>query len=128
MVVAELIMAIYGIPIDITSSVLHGWKMGRNMCYATGFLLTLSGKKLIDHHIKCNKDDVAFDKFCVVINSPYGVMLFHITTCAYDVKLMYNYILFCKLIVKMYWNVTMICNFRKSTFVSRRLFLLISFQ
>ena len=46
MIVAELIMAVYGIPIDFTSSVLHGWKMGRNMCYATGFLLTLSGNEI----------------------------------------------------------------------------------
>ena len=37
-------MAIYGLPVDFVSSLMHGWKLGRNMCYVTGFLVTLSGK------------------------------------------------------------------------------------
>ena len=41
-------MAFYGIPVDFTTSVLHGWKLGKEMCNATGFLLTLSG-----NHLSC---------------------------------------------------------------------------
>ena len=48
MIFAELIMAFYGIPVDFTTSVLHGWKLGKGMCNATGFLLTLSG-----NHLSC---------------------------------------------------------------------------
>ena len=44
MILAELIMAVYGIPIDFASSIAHGWKMGKSMCNVTGFAVTLSGK------------------------------------------------------------------------------------
>ena len=44
MIFAEMIMALYGVPVDFVSSLMHGWKLGRNMCYVTGFLVTLSGK------------------------------------------------------------------------------------
>jgi len=43
LVFAELVTAGYGIPVDFTASLQHGWKMGKGMCNATGFLLTLSG-------------------------------------------------------------------------------------
>ena len=43
LVLAESIIAGFGIPVDFTASLLRGWKQGRWMCYATGFLLTLSG-------------------------------------------------------------------------------------
>ena len=46
MIFAELIMAFYGIPVDFITSVLRGWKLGKVMCNATGFLLTLSGNIL----------------------------------------------------------------------------------
>ena len=39
-------MAFYGIPVDFITSVLRGWKLGKVMCNATGFLLTLSGNIL----------------------------------------------------------------------------------
>ena len=44
LIVAELLMASYGIPIDFVASLLHGWKLGKTMCNVTGFLLTLSGQ------------------------------------------------------------------------------------
>ena len=44
MIFAEMIMALYGVPVDFVSSLMHGWKLGKNMCYVTGFLVTLSGK------------------------------------------------------------------------------------
>ena len=44
LVFAETIIAVYGIPVDFTASLLHGWKMGKIVCYVTGFLLTFSGK------------------------------------------------------------------------------------
>ena len=43
LVFAELVTAGYGIPVDFAASLQHGWKMGKGMCNATGFLLTLSG-------------------------------------------------------------------------------------
>ena len=44
LIVAEFITAGYGVPVDFVASLYHGWKLGKNMCYATGFLLTLSGE------------------------------------------------------------------------------------
>ena len=44
LVFAETIIAVYGIPVDFTASLLQGWKMGKMLCYTTGFLLTFSGK------------------------------------------------------------------------------------
>ena len=44
LVFAESIIAGYGIPVDFTASLLRGWKLGRGMCYTTGFLLTFSGE------------------------------------------------------------------------------------
>ena len=44
MIFAELIMALYGLPVDFASSLFHGWKLGKDMCYVTGFLVTMSGK------------------------------------------------------------------------------------
>ena len=44
LIIAEFIIAGYGLPVDLTTSVLYGWKLGKNMCLITGFLLTLSGK------------------------------------------------------------------------------------
>ena len=44
LIVAELIMALFGIPINFTASVMHGWKLGKMMCDIFGFILTLSGK------------------------------------------------------------------------------------
>ena len=46
MIFAEFITALYGIPVDFVASLLHGWKLGKHMCYLTGFLLTLSGKSV----------------------------------------------------------------------------------
>ena len=37
-------MAMFGIPINFTASVMHGWKLGKTMCNVFGFALTLGGK------------------------------------------------------------------------------------
>ena len=47
LIIAEFITAGYGVPVDFVASLHHGWKLGKNMCYATGFLLTLSGEYYI---------------------------------------------------------------------------------
>ena len=44
MVFAELIIASYGLPVDITASFNYGWKMGKSLCLTTGFILTTTGK------------------------------------------------------------------------------------
>ena len=44
LIIAELILAGYGVPVNFTNSLLYGWKLGKNMCLLHGFFLTLSGK------------------------------------------------------------------------------------
>ena len=44
LIIAEFIIAGYGLPVDLISSLSYGWKLGKSMCLITGFLLTLSGK------------------------------------------------------------------------------------
>ena len=45
MVFAELIIACFGLPVDFTASWTYGWKMGKQLCIATGFILTTTGNK-----------------------------------------------------------------------------------
>ena len=45
LVFAEFIIAAYGLPIDFTASLYYGWKLGRKLCVATGFILISSGSK-----------------------------------------------------------------------------------
>ena len=47
MITAELIMALFGIPLNFVASIQHGWKMGKTACEVSGFLLTLEGKSEI---------------------------------------------------------------------------------
>ena len=44
LIFAEMINCTYGVSIDISAALQHGWKLGRTVCNTTGFLLTLSGK------------------------------------------------------------------------------------
>ena len=41
---AETLITLFGLPVDFTASLNFGWKMGKNLCKATGFILTTSGK------------------------------------------------------------------------------------
>ena len=43
MIISELVIAGYGIPVDFTASYMRGWKLGKPLCQATGFILTTSG-------------------------------------------------------------------------------------
>ena len=43
MVIAELGIASYGLPVDFVASINFGWKGGKTLCQATGFLLTTFG-------------------------------------------------------------------------------------
>ena len=43
MVIAELGIASYGLPVDFVASINFGWKGGKELCQATGFLLTTFG-------------------------------------------------------------------------------------
>ena len=40
---SELIMSVFGVPVDFTASLQLGWKLGEEFCQVTGFLLTLLG-------------------------------------------------------------------------------------
>ena len=44
LVLAETMITIFGLPIDFLASYYFGWKMGKNLCLATGFILTTAGK------------------------------------------------------------------------------------
>eukprot|EP00094_Tigriopus_californicus_P011187 TCALIF_10796-PA protein Name:"Similar to Pineal opsin (Petromyzon marinus)" AED:0.10 eAED:0.10 QI:118/0.8/0.83/1/0.8/0.66/6/148/385 len=43
LIVAELLISLIGIPIDLTASLLQGWKLGYHLCLVTGFSMTLLG-------------------------------------------------------------------------------------
>jgi hypothetical protein len=43
LILAELLVSLYGIPVDFTASAQGGWKMGSGLCKATGFILTTLG-------------------------------------------------------------------------------------
>jgi hypothetical protein len=44
MIFSETIIACFGIPVDTMASFHHGWKTGKELCYATGFILTTTGE------------------------------------------------------------------------------------
>jgi hypothetical protein len=44
MIFAETLIAGYGIPVDTIATYQHGWKLGKELCLATGFVLTTLGK------------------------------------------------------------------------------------
>ena len=44
LMVTELIVSAYGIPIAAVASAQKGWKMGAIFCKASGFILTLLGE------------------------------------------------------------------------------------
>ena len=44
MIFAELIMALFGVPVNFTAAIQHGWKLGETWCHAHGFFLTLESK------------------------------------------------------------------------------------
>ena len=41
--VSELIMSVYGVPVDFVAAFQLGWKLGKEFCLVTGFILTLLG-------------------------------------------------------------------------------------
>eukprot|EP00095_Tigriopus_kingsejongensis_P001031 maker-scaffold587_size153100-snap-gene-0.29 protein:Tk01031 transcript:maker-scaffold587_size153100-snap-gene-0.29-mRNA-1 annotation:"hypothetical protein DAPPUDRAFT_302649" len=43
LIIAELLIAVIGIPIDLTASLMTGWRLGHFPCLATGFSMTLLG-------------------------------------------------------------------------------------
>ena len=44
MIFAELVMVLFGVPVNFIASIQHGWKMGKTVCDVFGFLLTLEGE------------------------------------------------------------------------------------
>jgi hypothetical protein len=48
MILAETIIACFGVPVDTIASIQFGWKMGKDFCLTTGFILTTLGKL---HHL-----------------------------------------------------------------------------
>ncbi len=54
MIFAETLIASYGLPVDFTAAYYRGWKMGKDLCLATGFILTTAGSYL---GLKTGKDN-----------------------------------------------------------------------
>ena len=48
LIMSELLVSLYGIPVDFMASLQEGWKMGQVMCQATGFILTTLGNNSVD--------------------------------------------------------------------------------
>ena len=44
LILAELMVSLFGIPVDFLASWQRGWKMGLRLCKAPGFILTTLGK------------------------------------------------------------------------------------
>ena len=49
LIFADVVIAAYGIPVDFTAALNYGWKMGRDMCYSSGFLLTMCGNSILEN-------------------------------------------------------------------------------
>lgn len=47
MIFAELVMVLFGVPVNFIASIQYGWKMGKTVCDVFGFLLTLEGESEI---------------------------------------------------------------------------------
>ena len=47
MIFAELVMVLFGVPVNLIASIQHGWKMGKTVCDVFGFMLTLEGESKI---------------------------------------------------------------------------------
>ena len=45
LVVTELLVCVYGIPVDLVAALQGGWFMGEKLCVITGFILTLLGRQ-----------------------------------------------------------------------------------
>ena len=67
LIFAEMINCTYGVSIDISAALQHGWKLGRTVCNTTGFLLTFSGKFLRNNcHLKVISESNLTVMFCQV--------------------------------------------------------------
>ena len=44
LILTELGVCLYGIPVDLVATMQGGWGMGEGLCTATGFILTLLGR------------------------------------------------------------------------------------
>ena len=44
LIFAEMIMALFGVPVNFAASLQKGWKMGQTVCEAFGFSITLESK------------------------------------------------------------------------------------
>jgi hypothetical protein len=43
LIFSDTIIAGFGVPVDTVATFQHGWKMGKEVCLATGFILTTTG-------------------------------------------------------------------------------------
>ncbi len=43
LVICDLVIACYGIPVDTAAAAMRGWRLPRPLCTTTGFLLNMAG-------------------------------------------------------------------------------------
>ena len=71
MIFAELIMALFGVPVNFTAAIQHGWKLGETWCHAHGFFLTLESKYQFSTLLSYSTENIEirgiqpFFNFCV---------------------------------------------------------------
>ena len=44
--ISDLLIAVFGVPMDFTAALQFGWKMGEGLCVFTGFVLTFLGNDI----------------------------------------------------------------------------------
>ena len=47
LIFTELFICLFGIPVDLIATMQGGWVMGKGLCVATGFILTVLGRIVI---------------------------------------------------------------------------------
>ena len=55
LILCELLVSLYGIPVDFLASWQRGWKMGVRLCESTGFILTFLG-----NYFSCFQSETPF--------------------------------------------------------------------
>ena len=49
LILSDTIIAGFGVPVDTIATFQHGWKLGRDLCLVTGFILTTTGNNSLQN-------------------------------------------------------------------------------
>ena len=85
MIFAELIMAVFGVPVNFTASLQHGWKLGKPFCDVHGFALTLESKSFSIILINKNNSRLTIENKTDCYYLPnISVMINHSYLCGFE--------------------------------------------